>query len=105
MLYDVRTYTCKPGTIKKHLALYESLGFPVQSKHLGQPLLYAVTETGNVNSFLHIWVYLDAADRAARRAAMQADPAWHAYQEKSGEAGYLISQENRLMTQAPFFKP
>ena len=26
MLLDVRTYTCRPGTIKKHLALYEKLG-------------------------------------------------------------------------------
>ena len=25
MLLDVRTYVCKPGTIKKHLALYESV--------------------------------------------------------------------------------
>ena len=26
MLLDVRTYTCRPGTIKKHIALYEKMG-------------------------------------------------------------------------------
>ena len=49
MLLDVRTYTCKPGTINTHLNLYKEKGKPVQSKHLGQPLLFATTETGNPN--------------------------------------------------------
>lgn len=105
MLYDVRTYTCRPGTIKKHLALYAEFGFEVQQRHLGKPLVYAMTETGNVNSFLHIWVYEDAADRERKRAAMQADPDWATYQAKSAEVAYLISQENRLMSPAAFFKP
>ena len=26
MLLDIRTYRCKPGTIKKHLQLYEKMG-------------------------------------------------------------------------------
>ena len=26
MLLDVRTYTCRPGTIKAHLALYAKMG-------------------------------------------------------------------------------
>jgi hypothetical protein len=105
MLYDVRTYVCRPGTIKPHLAIYEAHGFEVQKKHLGEPLAYLVTETGNVNSYLHIWAYKDAQDRAQRRAAMQADPKWHAYQKLSGEAGYLLSQNNQLMTPASFFTP
>ena len=103
MLLDVRTYTCRPGTIKKHLALYAELGKPAQTKHLGQPLVYMTTETGNVNQYIHIWVYEDAADRAKKRAAMQADPAWHAYQARSSELGALESQDNRLMTPVDFF--
>ena len=104
MLYDVRTYVCRPGTIKAHLAIYEEHGFEVQKSHLGEPVLYLVTETGNVNSYLHVWAYKDAQDRAQRRAAMQADPKWNAYQKRSGEAGYLLSQNNQLMTEASFFK-
>ena len=65
MLLDVRTYTCRPGTIKKHLALYAEHGFAIQSRHLGKPLAYAQIETGNVNSYMHIWVYDSAADREA----------------------------------------
>jgi hypothetical protein len=105
MLYDVRTYVCRPGTIKAHLAIYVEHGFDVQKSHLGEPVLYLQTETGNVNSYIHIWGYKDAQDRAQRRAAMQADPKWVAYQKRSGEAGYLESQHNQLMTETSFFKP
>ena len=105
MLYDVRTYVCRPGTIKAHLAIYEEHGFEVQKKHLGEPVLYAQTETGNVNSYIHVWAYKDAADRAPRRAARQADPGWIAYMKRSAEAGYLQSQNNQLMTPVSFFKP
>ena len=61
MLLDVRTYTCRPGTIKKHLALYEKLGKGPQTRHLGEPFAYLLTETGNVNQYIHIWAYEDAA--------------------------------------------
>jgi hypothetical protein len=105
MLYDVRTYTCIPGTLKKHMALYAEHGYDVQRRHLGEPLVYLLTETGNVNSYTHIWVFADAGDRSQRRAALQNDPDWAGYLEKSAQAAYLVSQENRLMVRAPFFKP
>jgi len=103
MLLDVRTYDCRPGTIKKHLALYERLGKAPQTRHLGQPFAYLVTETGNVNQYLHIWAYENAADRERRRAAMQADPEWIAYVEESAKLGALERQENRLMTPVGFY--
>jgi hypothetical protein len=55
MIFDVRTYTCRPGTLKKHMELYEAEGFAAQSKHLGQPIVYGTTEVGDVNSYIHIW--------------------------------------------------
>ena len=104
MIYDHRTYICHPGTIKKQLALYEEFGREAQIRNLGKPLLFAATETGNVNSYIHIWAYHDAADRAKKRAAMQADPDWANYLKKSAEAGFLLSQVNAILTPAPFFE-
>ena len=103
MLLDVRTYTCRPQTIKKHIALYEKMGKAPQTRHLGQPLAYMTTESGNVNQYIHIWVYENAADREKRRAAMWADPEWLSYIEESAKLGALEAQENRLMTPVPFF--
>jgi NIPSNAP len=102
LIVDHRTYTCRPGTLPKQLELYEQHGLAVQKRHLGEPLAYLVTETGELNTYVHIWVYQDAGDRERRRAAMQADPEWQAFLKVSAEAGYLIRQENRIMTPAPF---
>jgi NIPSNAP len=104
MIFDHRTYTVKPGTLLRHLKIYEEYGMKAQQRHLGQPLLYGVTETGELNTYVHVWVYEDAADRAKKRAAMEADPDWTTYRQKSGEAGYLLRQENKILNAAPFFK-
>ena len=63
MLLDVRTYTCRPGSINKHLDLYEKMGKEPQTKHLGPPLVYMKCETGNPNQYMHIWAYENAGDR------------------------------------------
>lgn len=103
MIYDHRTYTCRPGTIQSQLQLYAEHGWAIQSRHLGEPLLFAATETGNVNSYIHIWVYESAADREQKRARLQQDPEWIGYLKKSAEAGNLVSQTNTILKSAPFF--
>ena len=91
MIFDHRTYTCKPGTIKAHIDLYEKMGFAPQSKHLGKPVLYGTTEVGDVNTYVHVWAYKDLAERTAKRAVMWADPEWLAYVKKAGELGALVT--------------
>ncbi len=103
MIFDVRTYMCKPGTIAKQMKLYEEHGMAAQKRHLGEPIFYGLTETGPLNGYMHIWAYDNAGDRETKRAAMQADPDWQAFLARSAEAGNLVSQENRIMTPAPFF--
>jgi hypothetical protein len=103
VLLDVRTYVCKPGTLKAHLDLYEKHGKAPQVRHLGQPLLYAACETGNPNEYIHIWCYQNAADREARRAHLWLDPEWLSYVKQSAELGALESQQNKLMKPVDFF--
>ncbi|HAD36222.1 MAG TPA: NIPSNAP family protein [Gammaproteobacteria bacterium] len=105
MIFDHRTYTVKAGTIKKQLELYEEHGWAVQTRHLGHPIVYAGTEVGNVNSYVHIWAYADVTDRARKRASMQADPGWQKYLQISAEAGCLIAQENQILVSVPFYTP
>ena len=102
MIYDMRIYTCRPGTVAAQLALYKEHGYATQTKHLGEPVLYGVTETGPINTYVHVWAYDSAADREQRRAAMAADPAWTAFLKKSREANNLIAQENRLLNRVAF---
>ncbi|NQZ30752.1 MAG: NIPSNAP family protein [Oceanospirillaceae bacterium] len=101
MLYDVRIYTTHPGMLKKQLDLYKEHGFATQTKHLGKPFAFLLPETGDINSFTHIWCYENAADREQKRAAMQADPAWHHYLKITADAGLYLSQSNHLMKDSP----
>ena len=84
------------------MAIYQEYGLAAQKRHLGEPLAYLITESGEVNTYIHIWVYKDAADRATKRAAMQADPAWQVFMQKGAEAGYVVAQRNNLMNDVPF---
>ncbi len=105
MLFDVRIYRCRPGTVPKQMALYEAHGMEPQIRNLGQPYFYGIVETGPVNAYVHIWAYESAGDREAKRGAMLADPDWQAFLAMSTDAGYLESQENWLLNEAPFFTP
>ena len=102
MLIDHRTYRVKPGTVQAHLDLYEQYGYAPQSRHIGKPVAYMFAESGDLNTIVHLWVYEDAADRAAKRAKMMADPEWHVYLKKNSEAGYLENQVTKLMIPAKF---
>ena len=102
MIYDHRTYVCRYGMVPAHFALYEKMGFSAQRRHLGEPVLYASTEVGDVNSFVHIWAYKDLADRTQKRAALGADPEWQAFIKASRELGAIVEQHTKILVGAGF---
>lgn len=104
MLIDHRTYRCKPGTLPKYIQLYEEHGKAAQTRHLGQPVCHMTTESGAMNTLVHVWAYDNAADREKRRAAMQADPDWQKFLKLSAEAGYLEKQTTMLMVPTKVFE-
>jgi hypothetical protein len=102
VLVDHRTYRIKPGFVAKHLDIYEKHGFAAQTRNLGQPVAYMFAESGDLNTVVHLWAYEDAADRAAKRARMIADPEWQEYLRHLNESGLLLEQRTSLMIPAKF---
>jgi hypothetical protein len=103
MLFDLRTYRTRPGTVHLQLEHYAKYGFEVQRRHLGEPLFYGVVETGDVNAYMHIWRYENAGNREERRRALYSDPQWLSYREKSAQLGYQTEQHSMLLTPALFW--
>ena len=101
MYVEERMYTLQVGTAAQYFKNYEEFGMKVQLRHLPHMVGYYVTEVGPQNVVIHLWAYEDLNDRARRRAAMQADPEWHAYLVKNRP--FMLSQETRIMKCAPFF--
>jgi hypothetical protein len=105
VLLDVRTYRTLPGRVAAQLELYKKYGYPVQLRYMGEPLCYAVAETGELNTYTHIWVYESAADREAKRAKMAADPDWKVFLAENAKAGHIVEQKNCLMVPTAFSPP
>ena len=100
MILDERTYTLHAGKLAEFLAAYEKEGYPIQTKHLGKPFGYFITEVGTINQIVHMWAYEDMGDREQRRAALKSDPRWVKYSASVRQ--YIISQENKILIPAAF---
>ncbi len=101
MLVDERTYVIRPGCMQRYLARHFEIALPLMRDHLGEPLAYFTTTDGELNQFVHLWQYVDATDREARRARMYADARWLRYREDTGATGWVLRQWNRLLVQVP----
>jgi hypothetical protein len=101
MIVEERIYTIQMGKLNEFLQFYADIGMAVQLRHLGRMYGYFYTEVGKLNQVTHLWAYRDMAERDARRASLDADPAWLAYRGKGG--AYLLDQTTRILKPAPFF--
>lgn len=101
-LFEMRTYTCKPGLRSAQLELYGAYGRDVQVRHLGMPAFFGVCEGGDVNSYTHIWAYQSYDERQNRRAALAVDQLWLDYLERSQRSGYLLSQSASFLVPPPW---
>jgi hypothetical protein len=102
VLIDHRTYRILPGRVPAQLDLYGKLAYPVQLRHMGEPLCYLVAESGALNTFVHCWVYENAGDREQKRAKMMQDPDWKHFLSENAKAGNVIEQNTSLMVPAAF---
>ena len=101
MYVEERVYTLHPGKVPEYLKHYESEGLAIQLRHLPHMVGYYFSEIGPQNTLVHLWAYDDLNQRERCRAAMQADPAWQAYVQKTRPL--VQTQETRMMKCAPFF--
>jgi hypothetical protein len=76
MIYELRTYTLRPGTMPEFLTRVERDGLPIARKHLTL-VGYWQTEIGTLNQAFHLWAHESLDARAANRAKLMADPDWH----------------------------
>lgn len=97
MLVDERTYLIRPGGLQCYLQWHQTHALPLMREHLGEPLAYFTGADGELNTFVHLWGYADAADREARRARLYADARWLDYRRATGEQGWVVAQHNRLL--------
>ena len=100
MIYEMRTYRMKIGTVPAYLKLVDEEGIAVQKSHLGQLVGYFFSEIGALNEIVHLWAYADLNDRDSRRAALAADPRWQVFLPKI--QALIETMENKILKPAAF---
>ena len=97
MIYEVRTYTLRPGSVAEFEERYEKR-LPLRLKH--SPLGgFWHTEFGPLNQVVHVYPYDDLQHRTKVRSAMAND------RERAAMPGggeLIVAQEAEIMTPAPF---
>ncbi len=100
MIYEMRTYRLKTGAVPAYVKLVGEEGIAIQKGHLGVLVGYFTSEIGPLNEIVHIWAYASLDDRAARRAALAADPAWQAFLPKI--QALIEVMENKILLPTAF---
>lgn len=105
MLYELRHYTCRPGTMAAQHDIYQTWGMRAQVRILGAPVMFATTEVGPLGSYVHIWQYKDLADRQDKRRQLYSDPDFLEYRSRFLATGNMVSMENSLLNGVDFIQP
>src|ERR1043165_9451117 len=96
MIYELRTYTVKPGTLGDMIKAASTVSREIRKDDYGKLEGYWSTEIGPLNQVLHMWSYSSLDERARMRAELAKNPRW------TGEyvpliRPLLVRQDVRLM--------
>ncbi|MDP8924997.1 MAG: NIPSNAP family protein, partial [Chloroflexota bacterium] len=97
MIYELRTYTLKPGTQPEYLRANKELGREIRGDRFGTLVGAWMTETGGLNQYVHLWSYPSPDERERLRAALAKDERW-TKEYVPVIRPMMLAQENTLLT-------
>src|SRR5258708_12815337 len=74
MIYELRTYTVKPGTLGDMVKAASTVSRAVRGDNYGKLEGYWFTEIGPLNQVMHLWSYPDLNERSRLRAELAKNP-------------------------------
>jgi hypothetical protein len=95
MIYEIRTYTLKPGAIPEFESRFEK-ALPYRQKY--SPLAaFWHTDIGPLNQVIHVWPYEDLQQRTEIRAKAAQDGNW-----PPKVTDLILTMESEIYVPAPF---
>jgi hypothetical protein len=76
MIYELRTYTVKQGTLPEMIRDSATISRPIRGDDYGKLEGYWSTEIGPLNQVMHLWSYADLNERARLRAELAKNQRW-----------------------------
>ena len=98
MIFEMRTYLLKPGTVPQaEQAFADKIAERVKLSPLAG---FWRTEVGTLNQIIHIWTYKDINERNEIRAKAVAMKLW-----PPAIADFVLEMESKILYPAPFSPP
>jgi hypothetical protein len=92
MIHELRVYELVPGQMQRLLARFRDHTVPIWERHGIRPLGFWTTLIGeSSNRLTYIIPWESLADREAKWAAFQKDPAWHKARDDSEREGPIVA--------------
>ena len=101
MIYEVRTYTLRPGGAVAEFEERFAKRLPLREQHSKLGAFWH-TEFGPLNQVIHVYPYDDLQQRTAVRAALAQDTA---RQQLPGGGDLIVAQEAEIMNPALVYAP
>ncbi len=76
MIYELRTYTVKPGSIGDMVKAASTVSRDIRGDNFGKLEGYWMTEIGPLNQVMHLWSYSSFDERARLRGELAKNPRW-----------------------------
>jgi hypothetical protein len=96
MIYELRTYTLKPGTLAEVVKNASTISRAIRKDDYGKLEGYWFTDIGPLNQVMHLWSYADLEERARRRAALAENERWNT-EYRPLIRPHLVRQDIRLL--------
>ena len=75
-VYELRTYTLKPGTVGDMLKVASTVELDIRSNAFGKLEGYWSTDIGPLNRVMHLWSFNDSSERVQLEAELADDKRW-----------------------------
>ncbi len=98
MIYEVRTYSLKPGSVPEFEKRFGD-ALPHRERY-SKLAAFWHTEIGPLNQVIHVWPYDDLNHRTETRAAASKDPNW-----PPKTSDLIVNMESEIYIPAPFMRP
>jgi hypothetical protein len=96
MIYELRTYTVKQGTLPEVIKNSGTVSRAIRKDDYGKLEAYWSTDIGPLNQVMHLWSYSDLNERARLRGELAENPRWNT-EYRPLIRPHLIRQDIRLL--------
>ena len=102
MIYEMRIYDLKPGSVPQYMKAVEEVAIKIRDDYGVKLAGWYYTDIGPLNRIVHIWAYRDYTHFAEAREQVRSDPRWN-NEYMPRVRGLAIKQQDMIMKGADFF--